>query len=223
MERLYCTCISTSIGLAGIVITSILYAVHMYSYLYLPEQHNSIVKVTLIIVAIGGFYLGRVLCKLQYIAMQDSLTQLWNKRYFDIRLTEEMSRKQRTGAPLCIALADVDNFKKINDNVGHIEGDNALVNIAKIFRQHTRNTDVIFRLGGDEFAILFPETPLDEVRKVLNRIREAIVKSSQCHQATISVGVIEVKEQWDNTDILKEVDKMLYKAKENKNLVLVLD
>lgn len=220
MEKLYCTCISSAIGLAATVVTSILYVVHINSYLYLPEQHNSIVKVSIIIVGVGGFYLGKVLCRLQSLAMKDSLTQLWNKRYFSIRLTEEMTRKKRTGAAFCIALADIDDFKRINDNFGHIAGDDVLSNIAMIFRQYTRSTDVIFRLSGDEFAILFPATPLEEVREVLERIKEAIINSSQCCQATISVGVIAVKEQWDKTDILKEVDTMLYKAKENKNLVL---
>lgn len=207
-------------GIAGAISAIGLYETHEYISSYYSHQHRMILPLFIGMLTTGGVLIGQLVHKLHYGAYTDALTGLWNRRYFYRRLPEEIERMKRYHSSLCLALIDVDNFKRINDTYGHAVGDKALSEIAAIFKQNTRSIDVITRLGGDEFAIIFPETDINGGLAIAERMRKGIANSTQCYQATISVGVVVVNEQSDVTLIFKEVDNLLFKAKKVKNFVV---
>ncbi len=108
--------------------------------------------------------LEKALALVERLAVTDSLTELRNRRYFDDALAAAFARAQRFDEPLCLVLADVDHFKRINDTFGHAAGDAVLQALAGAFRNRTRDTDVVARLGGDEFAFLLYRTGPEEGR-----------------------------------------------------------
>ena len=173
------------------------------------------------ILASAGFISGRLIQNLYYCANTDQLTNLWNSRYFHTQLTIEIDKFKKNKASLCIALIDLDDFKIVNDTYGHIAGDEVLKSIATVLAGNTRDSDIVVRLGGDEFAIIFPETNLESASPIVERLRGMIESSIDCHQVTISVGVLLVPAEIEAAQLLKMVDDTLYKAKETKNLVVL--
>jgi len=111
-------------------------------------------------------------------ALVDELTGLNNHRYLQERLVQEMTRSKRYGRPLSIALLDIDHFKHINDEYGHLIGDQALKHLAQLLRETVRETDVIARYGGEEFMIIMPETRLRAAMEAAERIRKQVEESS---------------------------------------------
>lgn len=107
-------------------------------------------------------------------ATKDSLTDLFNHRHFYERLEEELERAGRYGYGVQVALGDVDRLKEINDSLGHMAGDGILVELARLFREHSRRYDVLARYGGDEFAIIMPQADRQGARAVLDRLSRAI-------------------------------------------------
>ncbi|WP_378951421.1 GGDEF domain-containing protein [Pelosinus sp. sgz500959] len=176
---------------------------------------------SILIPALAGSLCGKLIQNLHEFAHRDQLTSLWNGRYFHSELTKEMVRLKRTQSTSCMALIDIDDFKKINDTYGHLIGDEVLRNIASVFEKNTRANDVVVRLGGDEFVILFPDTNLECASLLTEKLREMIANHRECYQATISVGVLLVHANVEVTQLLKLVDETLYQAKKTKNLVVV--
>ncbi|MCK4242544.1 MAG: diguanylate cyclase [Dehalococcoidia bacterium] len=111
-------------------------------------------------------------------ASYDSLTGVYNHRYFYERLGQEMSHSQRHGHPLSIVIIDVDALKKINDLHGHLAGDEALRRIGRLLKENVRAADVVARYGGDEFAIIMPETDKEEAEKVIARLMLVLDEST---------------------------------------------
>ena len=99
------------------------------------------------------------LTKAEEIGNRDGLTALGNRRFFDNALAEEVAKARDFGGDLCIALADIDHFKKINDKFGHVAGDMVLKLFAELLTANIKGQDKVARFGGEEFAILFPDTP----------------------------------------------------------------
>lgn len=159
--------------------------------------------------------------KLQQLSTEDSLTGLFNRRYFDHRVPEEVARTQRYGRDLALAMIDIDFFKDYNDNVGHPAGDKALTAIGDIIRKSIRETDLPFRYGGEELAIVMPETTSESATSVGERIRSAVEKqpfegeSSQPNaKLTVSIGIAVLKNgHSDVEEFVSAADKALYKAK----------
>ena len=129
--------------------------------------------------------------------MFDFLTKLGNRWYFNIRLTQEIERNKRGNYSVCVAAIDVDNFKQINDQMGHYAGDAVLVNISNIFRKYTRNLDVVSRWGGDEFVIIFPDTDMGSSLEITNKLKDVVLASEECGIATLSIGVVVINKDWD--------------------------
>ncbi len=159
--------------------------------------------------------------KLQQLSTEDSLTGLYNRRYFDQRVPEEVARTQRYNRDLSLAMIDIDFFKDYNDNVGHLAGDKALSAIGRIILTSIRETDLAFRYGGEELSIIMPETTPESATSVGERIRGAVEKcvfegeSLQPNgKLTVSIGVAVLKNGSSNfEDFVSAADKALYKAK----------
>lgn len=160
------------------------------------------------------------------LSITDELTKLYNSRHLFSELRNEMERSTRFGRPLSIALLDVDNFKRINDYHGHLEGDKVLINLAVILRNHTRAFDTAYRYGGEEFITVFPETALIHGVDVAERIREKFTKlvfqpmDMPPFSATISIGVVQFNGTETIDEFIARADKAMYTAKKNgKNQV----
>jgi two-component system cell cycle response regulator len=107
-------------------------------------------------------------------AQLDGLTGLWNRRYFEERWAEEVSRTSRKPRALSVAFIDVDHFKSVNDTYGHPAGDAVLQALAKLLRRETRQSDLPCRYGGEEFVLIMPDTPPDDATNLCERIRAAL-------------------------------------------------
>ncbi len=162
-------------------------------------------------------------------ALRDVLTQLPNREAYNLRLEVEFERWQRYGRPLTMVVCDVDHFKRINDNYGHLAGDKVLRIIAKTLRKRLRKTDFIARFGGEEFVVLMPETEQDQGFKVAEGVREAIAScpfhfKEQPVSITMSFGVSEFIEGDSAEAVFSRSDKALYQAKEGgRNLCLLAE
>jgi diguanylate cyclase len=151
-------------------------------------------------------------------ARQDALTSLENRRAFDQDLVQRFAEWQRQGTEFCLAMVDVDHFKRINDEYGHPVGDEVLKGIARVLAGSVRQMDVVSRLGGEEFGVLLPCTTLEEGQGVAERIRQYIaemrlVANGIVVSVTASVGLANVRAVSSSAELLEEADKALYAAK----------
>ncbi len=150
-------------------------------------------------------------------ALTDSLTNLYNRRKLDEALTVENERAQRFGHPYGIILLDIDNFKRINDNYGHQEGDQVLIAIAKLLQQQTRKTDIIGRWGGEEFLVICPQTDKNGLLQLAEKLRKSIAQCqlSAAGYQTSSFGLSLYRQGDENKDIIARADQALYRAKKH--------
>ncbi len=159
--------------------------------------------------------------QLQALSVTDWLTGLKNHGYFFERLDEELDRSLRHRRPLSLLLADLDDFKLVNDSRGHAAGDRVLQAVGEVLIDTLRSADIVCRLGGEEFGVLLPETDGPGAFLVADRIREAIAARSVSGvgKVTISFGVAAVPEHAvDRDELLESADRALYLAKrEGKN------
>lgn len=157
--------------------------------------------------------------KLQTQARTDHLTGLSNRRHFMDVLEQEISRHDRFGDPLTVAMLDLDRFKHVNDTYGHDIGDQVLCTLSKLLLRELRNYDGIGRLGGEEFAIIFPNVNLEDALVACNRLvaairNEVVMSDLGAVRFTSSFGVFETTRPGENArSILKSADRLLYKAK----------
>lgn len=157
--------------------------------------------------------------QLAHAASTDFLTGISNLRTFYELGTQEFRRFQRNNGALCLMLVDVDDFKAINDSLGHAAGDEALCRIVDEIRDNLRDQDILARAGGDEFRILLPDTPASGAALLAERIRQAIsqitVLSNRGQTGlSISVGISACQpEDIDLDDVTRRADEALYRAK----------
>lgn len=159
--------------------------------------------------------------RLQVLSNIDDLTQTYNRRYFMQFGEQELKRAQRYGESFSIALLDMDNFKLINDQCGHLMGDQVLRELSRLFREQIRETDVFARYGGDEFIFLFPKTSKRETQSWVERIYESFAGMSVNFeglqvQPSFSMGIASFDSTTrDLDDLLKSADFALYDAKKS--------
>lgn len=163
---------------------------------------------------------------LRSVALIDSLTRLYNNRFFRMQLDTEMARTRRTGFPCCLLMIDLDNFKKLNDTRGHLEGDRFLIQAAKSFTQCVRATDIICRYGGDEFVVILPSTRLFVAIRIANRLKKAVpeIPGATGCDVSASIGIAEftVSSPWDADEFIQTADTAMYDAKsKGKNQVSI--
>jgi len=157
----------------------------------------------------------------QQLAITDSLTGLYNRRFFMEKLSEEVKRNERFNHPISIILVDVDDFKVYNDTHGHLTGDDLLRSLAVILKKHVRSVDFVCRIGGEEFMVILPETNHTAALKIAEGLRQAVEQYPFAHEEmqpsgklTISLGVAtSVKGEKDLLKLIKSADDALYHAK----------
>lgn len=157
------------------------------------------------------------------LARMDGLTGIANRGYFYELAHAEAYRSHRYGHPISLAYLDLDNFKRINDDFGHVAGDELLRLIAATMRSNLRFSDIVARLGGDEFAILLPETGHEQAKTVMNALQKRMLDSLQTNgwSVTFSMGVITCQNLPCTVDeMIKMADILMYSAKDSgKNMI----
>lgn len=143
---------------------------------------------------------------------------MYNRRFINQKLQEEISKFKRYKTPFSILLIDVDFFKRINDLYGHDKGDLIIKEISSLIQKNIRNTDIFARWGGEEFLILTPNSDLKAALTLANSLREFIEKNDfkmEKDKVTISIGVSTYNENLTQEKLIKLADNALYKAKGN--------
>jgi diguanylate cyclase (GGDEF)-like protein len=154
---------------------------------------------------------------LKALSLTDELTGLYNKRFFNRQLKIEITRTKRTGQPFCLMFIDLDNFKSVNDTLGHTKGDDFLVNLCRLICQKIRPTDFACRYGGDEFTIIMPATFLVDGISIAQRwhdlIKQLAAEMGLKVSSSIGVDEFDVSCALSAEKFLDKVDKELYIAK----------
>ena len=170
--------------------------------------------------------------ELERLANTDYLTNLYNRRRFFITAEKIYTEAVRTGYPISITLLDLDYFKQVNDTHGHMIGDQVLIHVAHLIRDHCRENDMAARYGGEEFAILHPNIDGQATFQVVDRIRENVEDTPYVNEAneiglTLSAGIVDSRVSQDYPrvdDLLSLADKALYRAKDGgRNQVVIFD
>lgn len=174
--------------------------------------------------------------ELEKLSLQDYLTGLANRRYFEQQFHLELERACRIGHPSTILMLDIDDFKKINDKFGHLEGDKALKLLASALKEIVREVDLPVRFEGEEFLVLLPETSLEQGQIVAEKIRKKISQINITSRKgnitfTVSIGMAGTEQDGNfrcasldraGDELLKRADEALYQAKsKGKNRVKV--
>lgn len=160
------------------------------------------------------------------LVRHDQLTGVLNRRGLEDIFNKEMARNKRHDTLLCVGLLDIDNFKKLNDSMGHAVGDQALIHLANVCRETLRPQDTIARYGGEEFVILLPETPIDDAVVALTRLQRELTKKfflngNEKVLITFSAGVTQMNSEDNQISVIKRADEAMYLAKTSgKNRVV---
>ena len=159
-------------------------------------------------------------------ATLDALTGFYNRHQLEERIKQEAASAKRQNRSLCAIMTDIDFFKHVNDTYGHAVGDLVLKTVSHLIKSQLREYDIAGRYGGEEFAILLPDTNIDDAKMVAERLRKAVEKKKidiskinseapeKIISVTISLGVYQYELENSESDLLKNADKALYKAKE---------
>jgi diguanylate cyclase (GGDEF)-like protein len=157
--------------------------------------------------------------QLRNMAMTDPLTSLYNRRYFEFKLNEEIEYSTTFHKPLALLIIDIDHFKTINDTYGHSLGDYILSQTSTILTNAIREADIVARYGGEEFVVLLPQTQRQDAQRIAERILTSIEKETfqiedETIKITVSIGISVTEPHFDNNyQMFEEADKALYIAK----------
>src|SRR6202045_2083809 len=162
----------------------------------------------------NAHYVDRV----KQLAYLDGLTGIFNRRFFELRIMEEIERARRYGTGMAVIMADIDQFKRLNDEFGHLLGDEVLRQVSSLFHQQLRKVDVVCRYGGEEFAILLPQITAQHAIAIAEKLRR-MVESYQFpgvpRTITISAGVAAFPTHGKTRDdMIRAADSGLYAAKQ---------
>jgi diguanylate cyclase len=171
--------------------------------------------------------LEKELSEVSELVHQDQLTGSLNRRGLDAAFDREATRVDRSHAPLCVALLDIDDFKRMNDTMGHHVGDQALIHLCNIIREALRPSDSVARYGGEEFVIILPDVALEEAANTVERLQRELTKQFFMHEndrvlVTFSAGVAQREEAEPQEEVIARADKAMYQAKRTgKNRVCI--
>ena len=155
--------------------------------------------------------------KLEMLSVTDSLTKVYNRLKMDEVFIQEIDTSNRYSSPLSVIMMDVDFFKKINDEHGHLVGDNVLIKIAQLTKSNLRRNDFLGRWGGEEFLIISPSTNIESAQLVAEKLRAALIntKFPPLERVTASFGVAEWQQGESQESLISRADEALYRAKES--------
>ncbi|WP_163831954.1 GGDEF domain-containing protein [Spartinivicinus ruber] len=175
-----------------------------------------------------GWYVGHNEGLSDELAIKDHLTGLYNLRYFQNRLAEEVASSKRHQIPLSLIIYDIDYFKQVNDLYGHPVGDKVLIAISDAAQNNLRSSEVIARVGGEEFAVLLPFCSKEHAIQTAERIRETVsqvcipIANQAVITRTISLGVASLHKDENCDSLYRRADTALYQAKNSgRNKVIV--
>lgn len=195
---------------------------HTYSHFAIPVW-NSIVRLGFFLITAFSLSAIKILLEReQTLARIDSLTGIANSRAFNDMAKIEIDRSDRFGRPFTIAYIDIDNFKQVNDTLGHSQGDNLLRSVAATIKDNTRTIDMVSRLGGDEFAIFLPETNEENAKTAITKVQKHLLDNVKNNNwpVTFSIGAVTCYKPCDLDELIKEADNLMYAVKESgKNRV----
>ena len=154
------------------------------------------------------------------LALKDELTNLFNRRYVDDRLSKDIVKAFVEQSPMSVIFLDVDNLKEINDSLGHAFGDKVLIDVADIIMRSIRsNTDWVARYGGDEFVICLNKTDANEAfeiaERVRNKVAELVILQNNKIGTTVSLGIYSGQNEMTAAEVISFADKKMYEAKRN--------
>jgi diguanylate cyclase (GGDEF)-like protein len=158
-------------------------------------------------------------------AITDPLTELYNRRFFDVRLKQEVERARRAKRPIALLFLDIDRFKQVNDQYGHQVGNLVISQVARVIRQNCRSADVAARWGGDEFTMLFTEANPSALEMVACRIRDSILQTKwdPVGSVTVTMGIATMPEDAQTLEeLLRAADEAMYAAKKQGRNTYVL-
>lgn len=159
--------------------------------------------------------------RLYEISVMDGLTNVYNRRYLEQRLSEEVAYSKRYSKPLTVVMLDIDFFKNLNDTYGHQAGDYVLVTVSGLLTEALREYDIVARYGGEEFAVILPTTPKQKGASIAERLRVSIAEHNfefkgEEISTSISLGVACFPDNGDTPDsLIAAADKALYRSKES--------
>ncbi|WP_097459981.1 GGDEF domain-containing protein [Mangrovitalea sediminis] len=173
--------------------------------------------------------LNSALARIQELASRDALTGVFNRRHLFYVMAKEINRQRRANGPFSVCILDIDFFKQVNDQYGHIAGDEVLKRVAEAVMNDLRNIDCFGRYGGEEFLLILPQTSLEGARIKAERVRQQIEtlrfpSIDNAFRITVSIGVAEhwPEEEPDNT--INRADSALYEAKtQGRNRIVIAD
>ncbi len=150
------------------------------------------------------------------MAETDALTGFFNQRYFHETLRREALRAQRYDRRLALLILDLDDFKSVNDRIGHLAGDAVLAQVAERLRNEVRSVDIGCRVGGDEFAVILPESTAEDARQLFERMHDGVITMPVPggHQVRISAGIAELRHGETAAGLFERADSALYRSKE---------
>lgn len=176
---------------------------------------------TAIVFASFGYWAGRLMDRLRRAALHDGLTGLFNRRFLRESLPQLQAAAARRHSPLCVVMIDLDHFKRVNDEHGHLIGDRTLAAVGRALREHSRRSDLVARYGGEEFAVLCPDTDRETGIQVAERLRVAIEQlgaeqlgHSGPQTVSLGVAVQSPKQALTPEQLLDQADLALYRAKQ---------
>ena len=170
------------------------------------------------------------LAEVQREALTDGLTGIANRKMFDMTMDRAIEAAARTGEPFCLAMTDIDFFKKVNDTFGHAAGDEVLIEMSRRVIDHVRSVDTVARLGGEEFVAVLPDTEEEVALVVAERLRYTMAAemfemkaAGTSETVTISIGVAMLQGDDSLDSLMNRADEALYAAKgAGRNLVVIL-
>lgn len=173
--------------------------------------------------------LEKALSEVSELVHQDQLTGALNRRGLDSAFEREAKRTERSHAPMCVALLDIDNFKRLNDTMGHQVGDQALIHLSTVIKEALRPSDCVARYGGEEFVILLPDVALTEAAATIERLQRELTRRFFMHEndrilVTFSAGVAQRAAEEPQDEVVARADKAMYQAKRTgKNRVVTAE